>query len=51
MSVGREEFLGIDAPSIQHMNQLAQAVLSQFNGRTDLFDKWLDLDVIDNRYG
>ncbi|MES4889230.1 hypothetical protein [Streptomyces sp. NPDC096012] len=51
MSVGREDFLMIDAPSIRHMNQLAQAVLSRFNGRAELFDRWLDLEVIDNRYG
>ncbi|MFE2486112.1 hypothetical protein ACFXGR_23000 [Streptomyces mirabilis] len=50
ISRNREEFLVIDSPSIQHTNALAQEIVREFDGHTDLFDRWLDLSVIDARY-
>lgn len=50
ISPDREEFLVIDGPSIRHTNFLAQEIIARFNGQTEVFDRWLDLDVIDNRY-
>jgi hypothetical protein len=50
ISRNREEFLVIDGPSIQHTNTLARRIVREFDGHTELFDRWLDLTAIDDRY-
>ncbi|MGW9455386.1 hypothetical protein ACWG5N_05205 [Streptomyces globisporus] len=51
ISRNREEFLVIDGPSIRHTSALAQIIVREFGGRRELFDRWLDLAVLDARYG
>ncbi|WP_327691037.1 hypothetical protein OG870_16510 [Streptomyces sp. NBC_00461] len=50
IGVNREEFLAIDGPSIRHTNDLARAVISKFDGRAKIFDRWLDVESIYHRY-
>jgi len=46
----RGKFLIVEGPSIRHMNELAQRVVSEFDGRRELFARWLDPSVIQARY-
>ncbi|MFI9101684.1 hypothetical protein ACIGXA_14290 [Streptomyces fildesensis] len=47
ISPSREEFIAIDAPSIKDSSRLAHLILENFQNRPRIFNKWLDLSLID----
>ncbi|MFI6466912.1 hypothetical protein [Streptomyces sp. NPDC050538] len=48
ISPNREQFLAIEAPSIRDSSRLARLILENFEGRSHLFNRWLDLALIDS---